>query len=114
MFGSMIIVLEYNKELFKKYPWLDYSRAEDGAFCQACAFFAPKLPGGHSTGQFVTAPFRAWRKLSDRTLAHGKLDYHLASLAKMSAFLDFIVTHHKLLTQCLYPRLASGWRLTRK
>ncbi|XP_062512510.1 uncharacterized protein LOC134188331 [Corticium candelabrum] len=51
-------------------------------------FFAPELPDGHSTGQFVTAPFRTWRKLSDRTLAHDKLDYHLASLAKMSAFLD--------------------------
>ena len=36
----------------------------------------------------MTAPFRTWQKLSDRTLAHGKLDYHLASLAKMSAFLD--------------------------
>ena len=36
----------------------------------------------------MTAPFRTWRKLSDRTLAHGKLDYHLASLAKRSAFLD--------------------------
>ena len=36
----------------------------------------------------MTAPFRTWRKLYDRTLAHGKLDYHLASLAKMSAFLD--------------------------
>ena len=36
----------------------------------------------------MTAPFRTWQKLSDRTLAHGKLDYHLASLAKTSAFLD--------------------------
>ena len=69
---------------FKKHPWLYYSREEDRAFCRACAFFAPELPGGHSTGQFVTAPFRTWRKLS----AHGKLDCHLASLAKMSAFLD--------------------------
>ena len=64
------------------------SRAEDGAFCRACAVFAPELAGGHYTGQFVTAPLRTWRKLSDRTLAHGKLDYHLASLTKMSAFLD--------------------------
>lgn len=79
---------------FKKYPWLYYSRAEDGAFCRACAFFAPELPGGHSTGQFVTAPFTIWRKLSDKALAHGKLDYHLASLAKIVHSWIVTVTHY--------------------
>ena len=68
---------------FKKYPWLYCCRVKDGASCRACAFFALELPGGHSTGQFVTSPFRRWRKLSDTTLAHGKLDYHLASLSKL-------------------------------
>ena len=36
----------------------------------------------------MTAPSKTWRRISDRALAHGKLDYHLASLAKMSEFLD--------------------------
>ena len=43
-----------------QYPWLHYSPFCDGAFCRACAFFAPEKAGGQVLGQFVTKPFKSW------------------------------------------------------
>lgn len=40
----------------KLYPWLHYSEHVDGAFCCACAFFAPSKVGGQLPGSFVTKP----------------------------------------------------------
>ena len=78
---------QFQPSWLKQYPWLHYSSTVDGAFCRACAFFAPESVGGHRPGQFVTKPFNTWHKMSDKMNAHGKLDYHLASVAKMSEFL---------------------------
>ena len=47
-----------------QHPWLHYSRFVDGAFCRACALFAPNQVGGRNLGQFVTAPFRSWTKVT--------------------------------------------------
>ena len=44
----------------KQHPWLHYSQHVDGAFCHACAFFAPDLVGGQIPGYFVTKPFKLW------------------------------------------------------
>lgn len=74
--------------LFKKYPWLYYSPAGDGAFCRACAFFAPESAGGQSLGQFVVTPFNTWRRLPEKAQAHSTLEYHLNSLTKMGKFLN--------------------------
>ena len=78
---------QFQPSLFKQFPWLHYSSVVDGAFCRACAFFAPASVGGHALGQLVSSPFKKWRKMSEKANAHGKLEYHLASLAKMSEFL---------------------------
>ena len=78
---------QFHPTWFKQFRWLHYSAATDGSFCRACALFAPESVGGHPLGQFVSLPFRTWRKMSEKANAHGKLDYHLESLAKMSEFL---------------------------
>ena len=49
--------------------------------------FAPESVGGHALGQFVSLPFKTCRKMFEKANAHGKLDYHLKLLAKMSKFL---------------------------
>ena len=77
---------QFQPSWLKQYPWLHYSRQVDGAFCRACVFFAPETVGGHVPGQFVTKPFKLWSKMSEKGSAHGKVDYHLGSLTKMSEF----------------------------
>ena len=70
----------------------------DGTFCRACAFFAAESVGGPVPGQFVTKPFKIWNKMSEKSNAYGKLEYHLTSQAKMTEFLDMRI-HLKQSTQ---------------
>ena len=70
-----------------QYPWLHYSPFCDGAFCRACALFAPDRAGGQVMGQFVTKPFKSWANQSQKMTNHGSLAYHLTACTKMQEFL---------------------------
>ena len=70
-----------------QYPWLHYSAFCDGAFCRACALFAPERIGGQVLGQFVTKPFTIWANQSQKMTNHSSLEYHLVACTKMRAFL---------------------------
>ena len=72
----------------KQYPWLHYSRHEDGVYCRACALFAPKQVGGQDLGQFVTKPFKSWGKIFQRASGHATKQYHLSSITRMSEFFN--------------------------
>ena len=89
---------QFQPSWFKQYH---YSSTVDGAFCRACAVFAPAYVGGHVLGQFVSSPFKTWRKMSQKASAHGKLEYHLSSLAKMSEFLARYENPSKLIDNIL-------------
>ena len=79
---------QFQPTWLKSYPWLHYSGHCDGAFCRACVFFAPDQVGGQRPGLFVSKPFKSWKKIGEKALAHSKQDYHKLSLAKMNEFLD--------------------------
>ena len=70
----------------KKFPWIHYSYNVDGVFCRA-SFFAPDDVCRQSLCQFVTVPFKAWIKMSDKANAHAKYDYHQSSMVNMDEFL---------------------------
>ena len=57
---------QFQPTWLKNYPWLHYSYFFDGAFCRACAFFAPVQAGGRDLGYFVSMPFRAWTRMSEK------------------------------------------------
>ena len=69
----------------KEHPWLHYSQFVDGAFCRACALFAPNPVGGQDLGKFVTSPFKSWTKMS--VIARASKEYHHSSMTKMREFL---------------------------
>ena len=71
----------------KQYPWLHYSQHDDGAYCRACALFAPKQVGGQDLGKFVTKPFKSWGKVFQKASTHGTKNYHLSSMTRMTEFL---------------------------
>lgn len=78
---------QFHPSWLRRYPWLHYSRSVDGAFCRACAFFAPNQAGGQDLGQFVTKPFKAWIKMSRKATTHAQKNYHLTAMTKMEEFL---------------------------
>ena len=91
---------QFQPSWLKQHPWLHYSRQVDGAFCRACVFFTAESVGGH---QFVTKPFKIWNKMSEKCNAHGKLEYHLTSQAKMTEFL----ARYEDPSQAINSRLSS-------
>lgn len=81
---------QFQPSWLTQYPWLHYSPFCDGAFCRACAFFAPEKVGGHTPGQFLTTPFKSWVNKTQKMTSHGSLDYHLTACAQM---IEFIATY---------------------
>ena len=59
----------------------------DGAFCGACALFAPSQAGGRNLGHFVVTPFKTWTKMTEIANKHANKEYHLIAMAKMEEFL---------------------------
>ena len=51
-------------------------------------FFAPTRAGGQELGQFVSKPFSAWIKMSEKAAWHAKKDYHLTAMTRMEEFLS--------------------------
>ena len=72
----------------KSHPWLHYiySRTEDGAYCKACALFAPEDVSSQKLGVLVSKPFRTWTKQSSMFHTHKQSSYHQDSMPRMLAF----------------------------
>lgn len=61
---------QFQPTWLKKFPWIHYNHHVDGVFCRACIFFAPHEVCRQSLRQFVSSPFKAWIKMSDKANAH--------------------------------------------
>ena len=96
---------QFQPSWLKNYPWLHYSCFSDGAFCRACAFFAPDRAGGRDLGYFVTKPFRAWIRMSEKAGIHARKDYHLVALSKMEEFLSRHENPSKAVDVLLHTKL---------
>ena len=56
-------------------------------------------------GNFVTKPFRAWTKLSERVGTHAKKDFHLVALSNMEEFLVCYEDPSKAVDVLLHTKL---------
>ena len=77
---------QFHPKWLQSFPWLHYSRHSDGAFCRACALFAPDNVKGQTLGAFVTKPFTSWIKMTAKATKHSKQGYHQVSMTKMDEF----------------------------
>lgn len=56
----------------KQYPWLVYSKHQDGGYCLPCVLFGQK----ENLGVLVSRPFTKWTKVSNILKAHENNKYH--------------------------------------
>lgn len=69
-----------------RFPWLDYSRCLDAAFCLPCLLFAA---GSQHLGQLYFLPFTNWRKASSEYCRrHEGQKAHQTSMLRYSEFLS--------------------------
>ena len=66
---------KFNTDWLNKYPWLVYSRANDGVYCAPCALLCSEH-NRINKGFLVNVPFRNWVKVGDALATHAKHKYH--------------------------------------
>ncbi len=76
----------FKVQWLESHPWLHYSPSENGAYCRACALFAPEEVRGQQLGVLVTEPFRTWTKQSSVFERHEKREYHHIAVVRMQEF----------------------------
>ena len=92
-----------------QYPWLHYSVFRDGAFCKACAFFAPEMVRGQVLGQFVTKPFTTWANKTQKMANQSSLEYQHVPKCE-----NTWNSHLRLLVPNLAAKLKSSLRRIRQ
>ena len=70
----------FNKEWYKTYHWLEYSRKDNAIYCQPCRFF------GIGTSVFVKTGFSNWKKATGKD---GALLKHQRSVSHRNAIVAF-------------------------
>lgn len=73
---------------FVNYPWLAYSKSENGGYCACCMAFASSIRTGGKFGALVESPLTKFKKALETLASHEKTEYHKDSYAKMVAFLE--------------------------
>ena len=68
---------------YDRFPWLDYSRCLDAAFCLPCLLFASS---GQHLGQLYYLPFTNWLKAASEYFRHEGQKSHKTCMVQFSEF----------------------------
>lgn len=84
--------LKFQSQWLQKFPWLVYSKKNDGALCKYCVLFAKDTAGkgGHQKLRLlVKEPYRNWKDALECFKNHqGKCVYHKAAMESGSNFIS--------------------------
>ena len=91
----------FNATWFDRFKWLEYSIANDSAFCFPCFLFSPsKQQSGRSSSQFIIGGFKRWKNALEKNKG---IVQHDLSLEHQAALSTMQTRKAKTL-----PRLLSG------
>ncbi len=89
-----------NLDWLIEFPFLSYSRAQDGLYCLSCVFF----PTGNDILRakfLIHAPYQNWRKGRIDIIKHSTLQYHRVSDTMRLAFIQTQQGSQIRVDQCL-------------
>ena len=72
--------------LFEKYPFLGYSKVQDGVYCVPCKLWYTTPQHGTEASYLIVEPFRDWKKVHSKMRSHSSTAYHKDSVHKMDLF----------------------------
>ena len=61
---------KFQKSWFSKYPWLTYSRSENGGYCAYCLAFLSSVRTGINLGALVQSPLVKFKKAMETLASH--------------------------------------------
>jgi len=80
----------FQSSWFSKYPWLAYSRSENGGYCAYCLVFASSIKTGGNLGSLVQTPLIKFKKALETLASHEKTQYHQDAYTRVVAFLAYM------------------------
>ena len=98
----------------QRYPWLVYSRQENGGFCLPCVLFATSVYRGSDRGVLVIRPLTTFGKALESLHKHADKGHHKTAVIRSEEFLK-TMTHQQPDIQCrLNQAMASRISLNRQ
>lgn len=84
-----IVKLKFKYNWFLNFPWLAYSKIENGAYCKYCVAFAKNEAGfkNQKLGALVLKKYDNWRHALEDFKYHSNLEYHKKCLLDADNFL---------------------------
>ena len=70
----------------QSFPWLVYSKQEDGSFCLPCVLFAPTGYRGSTPGVLVSPPLKVFKKALDTFRKHADKEHHKTAIVRADEF----------------------------
>ena len=80
----------FQSSWFSKYPWLTYSRSENGGYCAFCLAFAPSIKIGGNLRSLVQTPLIKFKKALETLAFHEKTQHHKDAYTRVEAFLAYM------------------------
>lgn len=97
-----------------QYPWLAYSKQENGGFCLPCVLFATHGYHGSDPGVLVSRPLTTFTKALELLRKHADKAYHKEAVVKADEFLK-VMTHQQPDIRCrLNQEMASRVQSNRR
>ena len=77
-----------NRDWLDEFPFLAYSKSQDGLYCLSCILFPCGIPSQQRANLLISAPYQNWKDARADILKHSTLKYHLQSEYSRRAFVE--------------------------
>ena len=85
----------FNQEWLKEFPFLTYSKHDEGIYCLSCTLF-PVKGQCHRAKLLITQPYQNWKDAHADFQKHSTVEYHKNSDSMLHAFLQVIGKGNKV------------------
>ena len=76
----------FQHQWLQSFPWLVYSKQEDGGFCLPCVLFASHSYHGCSPGVLVSRPLTVFKKALEKLRKHADKEHHKSTIVRAEEF----------------------------
>ena len=78
----------FQHKWLQNYPWLVYSKQENGGFCLPCSLFAASAYHGSDPGVLVNRPMTKFKKALELIRNHADMGHHKEAVVRAEGFLN--------------------------
>ena len=76
----------FQYQWLQSFPWLVYSKQEDGGFCLPCVLFTPAGYRGSNPGILVSRPLTLFKKALETLRKHADKEHHKSAIVRAEEF----------------------------